>query len=176
MKTPEKTMYYDGGGGLGVNILFLAAKARGRRADDIANHAAPEMRRLWASGRWRSLTRRPHEGGAQNRLGEGGRDNDESSAKAQTRLDRSATTGMWEIEGISVEDGWHIGGRADGMAGQLGNLIVDAKLGLWMQLVDTFPCYPGPRMLYEIVPEGGDSLIPVWEASGWSVLSELHGL
>jgi hypothetical protein len=121
-----------------------------------------------------SLTRRPHGGGAQNRLEEGGRDSDESSAKAQTWLDQSAS--MWEIEGIFMEDGWCVGGRADGAEGLLGNLIADAKLGLWMPLVETFPCSPGPCMLYELVLEGGKSLIPVWEVPGWGVLSELHGL
>ena len=72
-----------------------------------------------------------------------------------------------------MEDGWRVGGREDGAGGLLGNLIAADRLGQWMQLVDTFSCYPGPRLLYKFVPEGGESLIPLWEVPGWAVLANL---
>ena len=69
------------------------AKARARLADDLINHSAPEIRRLWASGRWTSLMRRPHGGGAQRLLGMAGRDAHDDNPKAQTWLDRTAS--LW---------------------------------------------------------------------------------
>ena len=86
------------------------AKARARLADDLINHSAPEIRRLWASGRWPSLMRRPHGGGSQRLLGMAGRDADEDNPKAQTRLDRTAS--LWEVEGVAMEAGWVVGVRS----------------------------------------------------------------
>ncbi len=55
---------------------------------------------------------------------------------------------MWEIEGISMEDGWRVGGREGGEEGLLGNRLVKEKLEPWLQLVETFACYPGPRLIW----------------------------
>ncbi len=83
----------------------------------------------------------------QARLGVSGREIDETIAKAQIWLDRAAS--MWEIEGLSMEDGWRVGGREDGAAGLIGNRLTDSKLGKWLRVVDSFACYLGPRMIYE---------------------------
>ncbi len=126
------------------------AKARARLADDLINHSAPEIRRPWASGRWTSLLRRPHGGGAQRLLGTAGRDADEDNPKAQTWLDRTAS--LWEIEGVAMEDEWAVGGSSRGHEGLISNLLPAASLEAWMMLVDTFACYPGLYLLHEIAP------------------------
>ena len=118
--------------------------------------------------------RRPHGGGAQARLGVSGRESDETIPKAQTWLDRAAS--MWEIEGLSMEDGWRVGGWEDGTAGLIGNRLTESKLEKWLRVVDSFACYPGPRMFYELVPEGEEYIIPVWEVPGWKVTSNLKAL
>ena len=144
------------------------AKARGRLADDLINQTAPEMRRLWASGRWTSLMRRPHGGGAQARLGVSGREIDETIAKAQTWLDRAAS--MWEIEGLSMEDGWRVGGWEDGAAGLIGNRLTEPKLEKWLRVVDSFACYPGPRMISCVEGSGVEGYVEPkgseWRARG----------
>ena len=66
-------------------------------------------------------------GGAQARLGVSGRETDETIPKAQTWLDRAAS--LWEIEGLSMDDGWRVGGREDGAAGLIGNRLKESKLG-----------------------------------------------
>jgi hypothetical protein len=129
------------------------AKARARLADDLINHSAPEIRRLWASGRWTSMMRRPHGGGAQRLLGIAGRDADEDNPKAKTWLDRTAS--LWEIEGVAMEDGWAVGGSSRGQDGLIGNLLPAASFEAWMTLVDTFACYPGLYLLHEIATQGG---------------------
>ena len=93
------------------------------------------------------------------RLGVSGRETDETIPKAQTWLDRAAS--LWEIEGLSMEDGWRVGGREDGASGLIGNRLTESKLEKWLQVVDSFACYPGPRMFYELVPEGKEYIIPV---------------
>ena len=108
------------------------------------------------------------------RLGVSGREIDETSPKAQTWLDRAAS--MWEIEGLSMDDGWRVGGREDGAAGLIGNRLKKSKLDKWLQVVDSFACYPGPRMVYELVPEGEEYVIPVWMVPGWKVTSNLKAL
>ena len=113
-------------------------------------------------------------GGPQSRLVVSGLETDETSAKAQTWLDRAAS--MWEIEGLSMEDGWRVGGREDGAAGLIGNRLTESKLEKWLRVVDSFACYPAPRMIYELVPEGEEYIIPVWEVPGWKVTSNLKAL
>ncbi len=34
-------------------------------------------------------------------------------------------------------------------------------------MVESFACYPGQKMIYELVPEGEEYIIPVWEVPGW---------
>ncbi len=77
-----------------------------------------------------------------------------------------------------MEDDWRVGGRKDGAAGFIGNRLTAPKLGEWLQLVESFACYPGPRMIYELVPEGEAYIIPVWEPEvpGWDVALDLQAL
>ena len=75
-----------------------------------------------------------------------------------------------------MDDGWRVGGREDGAAGLIGNRLKESKLGKWLQVVDSFACYPGPRMVYELVPEGEEYIIPVWEVPGWKVTKNLKAL
>ncbi len=72
--------------------------------------------------------------------------------------------------------GWSVGGRHNGGESLVGNLIPEATLGGWMNLVDTFARYPGPQMLHELVTEGSEQLIPVWEVLGWEVVAPLKAL
>ena len=83
---------------------------------------------------------------------------------------------MWEIEGISMEDGWRVCGREGGEEGLIGNRLVKKKLESWLHLVETFACYPGPRLVHDMVPPGEDGVIPVWEVTGWEILKELSVL
>ncbi len=107
-----------------------------------------------------------------------GRDADEDNPKAQTCLWLDRTASLWEIEGVAMEDGWAVGGSQCGQAGLIGNLLPAASLEAWMELVDTFACYPGLHMLHEIATPGGGGgpLIPVWTVPGWAIVAPLAAL
>ena len=36
-------------------------------------------------------------------------------------------------------------------------------------MVESFACYPGPRTIYEMVLEGEEYIIPVWEVPRWDI-------
>ena len=74
-----------------------------------------------------------------------------------------------------MEDGWAVGGLQYGQAGLIGNLLPAASLEAWMELVDTFACYPGPHMLHDR-QAGGGPLIPVWAIPGWAIVAPLAEL
>ena len=75
-----------------------------------------------------------------------------------------------------MEDGWRVGGREGGKEGLIGNRLATSKLEPWLQLVETFACYPGPRLVHDVVPPGEDGVIPMWEVPGWEVLADLSVL